>query len=345
MNIKSILVVVSFMLALVFTSSCSVSYEDTPATSNNDSGGGASSSGSGVILGNPKITIVNNTGYTIGSSGTTSGSGIYIKPSTAALSWGNNLVRSFPYLSDGESREFTLSQPLSTHSVYDIRVNSSEFSFRKYGVTISNGMTITFTASDLNDGSAQPSITLQNRSGKAFNSVHIKPSAISGWGESFGTVSNNSDLSATILVPPSNYTVFDIQARSTNPTNTYTKNNVTISQDMILTFTSADADNQTIELPVIVIQNNTGYTIGSSGTTSGSGIYIKPSTSTNWGNNLVRSYPYLSDGESRAFTLSQNLSAQNAYDIRLNGGGFNFTKNNVIVSEGMILTFTTSDAE
>jgi hypothetical protein len=205
-------------------------------------------------------------------------------------------------------------------------------------------MTINFTTSDLNDGSNLPTITIQNRSGKTFDSVHIKPSVISDWGSSFGSVSNNDNRSVNILIPPSNYTVFDIQMRSTNPTNSYTRNSVTISNGMNLTFTSADADNPTIELPVIVIQNNTGYTVGGGGIFQNTGIYISPSTSTSWGDNLV---PYVTilDGQSRAFPLSQHLSTNSVYDIRLMGGGFTFTKYNLTVSEGMIVTFTANDLE
>jgi len=295
----------------------------------------------------PTITIRNNTGYTIGG-GANNDNGIWIKPSTEAQSWRSNLAWGFynSFLYDGESRAYTISPPLSVNSMYDIRLDGSGFSFRKYGVTISNGMTIIFNTNDLNNGSAQPSITIQNRSGKAFNSVHIKPSVISDWGSSFGSISNNNNLSLTILIPPSNYTVFDIQMRSTNPTNTYTRNNVTISNGMTLTFTSADMDNPTVEFPVIVILNNTGYTVGG-GATNDNGIWIKPSTSTSWGNNLAWGFSnsFLYDGESRAYTLSQHLSANRIYDIRLSGGGFNFIKNNITVTEGMILVFTTGDLQ
>jgi hypothetical protein len=283
---------------------------------------------------NPTITIKNSTGYSI--------SGIWIKPSTSS-DWGSNLY-GYSTLSDGESREFTLSQPLSTNSVYDIRLSQNSggtgYNFRKYGVTISNGMTITFTTSDLNDGSSLPTITIQNRSGKTFDSVYIKPSVRSDWGTSFGYyIYNNDDRTITINIPSSSYTVFDVQMRSSNPTNTYTRSNVTISDGLILTFTSADADNPTIELPVIVIKNNTGYSI--------SGIWTKSSTSSDWGSNLY-GYSTLSDGASRAFSLSQHLSVQSVYDIRLrqnSSSGFAFTKCNLTVSEGMIVTFTTSDLE
>jgi len=275
---------------------------------------------------NPTITIVNNTGYTI--------NGIWIKASTA-VHWGNNVGS---WLQDGQSQTFTLSQPLSVQNVYDIRLSGGGFNFSQYGVTVSNNMTITFTTAHLDDGSSLPTITIQNRSGQSFDTFRIKPSASSDWGQGFGWIGNNSDMTVTIPIPPSNFRVFDIQMTSSNPTNTYTRNNITISDGMALMFTSADADNPTIELPVIVIQNNTGYTIQS--------VWIRPSGSDNWGSNLGS---WLQDGQSQTFRLPQHLSAQNVYDIRLaqnwNGGGFNFIKHNLTVSEGMVINFTTGDLD
>jgi len=283
------------------------------------------------LIGPPIIVIQNSTDYTV--------SDIRIKPSTAT-NWGDNLW-GYSSLSDGQSRTFTLSQPLSTESIYDVRLTASSggHTFRKYRVTISDGMILTFTtANDLDDGSDLPAITVQNRSGVSFNSVNIKPSASSDWGVSFGSISNNSDLSVSIPVPPSSYTAFDIQMRSANPTNTYTKSNVTISDGITITYTSADSDNPLITSPIIVIQNSTGYTI--------SDIRIKPSTVTDWGNNLW-GYSSLADGQSRTFTLSQPLSVESVYDVRLaaSSGGHTFTKSSLAVSEGMILVFSGGDLE
>ena len=282
------------------------------------------------LIGTPIIVIQNSTGYTV--------SDIRIKPSTAT-NWGDNLW-GYSSLSDEQSRTFTLSQPLSAVSVYDVRLAASSggHTFRKDRVTISEGMILTFTTIDLNDGSDLPAITVQNRSGVAFNSVHVRPSSTSDWGVSFGSISNNSERSVNIPIPPSSYTVFDIQMRSANPTNTYTKSNVTVSDEMTVVFTSADSDNPLIASPVIVIQNSTGYTI--------SDIRIKPSAAADWGNNLW-GYSSLSDGQSRTFTLSQSLSAENVYDVRLiaSSGGHTFTKSSLAVSEGMILVFSGGDLE
>jgi len=329
--------IIVIVMAIGF-SILSCGFEDTDKTNGNSGGNdGGSSTGK-----NPTINIKNNTGYTI-----TWG---YIKPSTEAKDWGSAIIgmwySSYGSLADGSSGEFTLSEPLSVHNKYDIQLSGGGYKFIKYGVTVSNKMTITFTTNDINDGSTLPTITIQNRSGKSFDSIHIKPSVSSDWSESFGSVSNNSDSTANILIPASNYTVFDIQMKSTNPTNTYTKNEVTITNGMKLIFTSADMDNPTIELPVIVIENKTGYTIGYHvyGMNEWVYIWIKPSTEAEWGEEL-RGRSGIENGTSRAFTLSQHLSVNRVYDIKITAGGYTFIKYNVTVSEGMIVTFTTNDLE
>jgi len=164
-------------------------------TNDPDDNGGNSGGGSGGTSTVPTITIRNNTGYTI--------NGIYIKASTST-SWGSNLW-GFSSLSNGTTREFTLSQPLSVNREYDIRLDASSggHQFRKYMVTVSNNMTITFTQNDLNDRTDLPTITIVNRSGVNFSAIHIKPSVSSDWGASFGTVSNNSNQTVTIPIPPS----------------------------------------------------------------------------------------------------------------------------------------------
>jgi len=330
--------------ALALTLFVGCSYPDDPndGGSSSASGGGGSSSGSGSGGGGSnntaisKLTIKNSTGYSISYA--------YIKPSTST-DWGSDLN---PYLSDGESKTFTFSQPLPANSMYDIRLGtsssiSSGTTFIKYSVSLSNGATVTITNSDLTDGSNLPSISIQNRTGVSFNAIYIRPSSMpnesSDWGKNYGSLSNNSDESITIPIPPSSNTTFDIQMRSSNPTNTYTKKNVTISKSIVLTYTSADSDNPLTTLPIIVIQNNTGYSINYA--------YIKPSTSTDWGSDLN---PYLSDGQSKTFTLSQPLSANSVYDIRLGtssniNSGNQFIKSGVSVSNGMIVTFTNSDLQ
>jgi hypothetical protein len=284
----------------------------------------------------PRVTVQNRTGVNFNA--------IYIRPSAVSESssdWGNDLL-GYSSLSDGASRTFSLLQSLSANNVYDIKLSASSggVMFIKYNITVSEGIIVAFTVGDLDDENSQPRITVQNRTGVNFNAIYIRPSAVSesssDWGKNYGSLSNNSDNTVTVPIPPSNYTVFDIQMTSSNPTNTYTKKNVTVSNGMVLTYTSADSDNPLTTLPIIVLKNGTGYTI--------SGIYIKASTSTVWGNDLL-GYSSLSDGASRTFSLTQSLSANSVYDIKLNAssGGYEFIKYNVAVSEGMIVAFTVGD--
>ncbi|GHV13251.1 hypothetical protein AGMMS49938_07550 [Fibrobacterales bacterium] len=299
--------------------------------SSSSSGGGnysSNSDGDSTLTDiKPIITIQNNTGYSVCY--------MYIKSSTSSA-WGSDVGSC---LSDGKSTTYTLSKTLSEQSVYDIqlRTSSGDYSFRKYKITVSNGMTINFTASDLNNGNDLPTITIQNRIGVGIDDIYIKPSAVSDWGSDLGSISNNYDLSKTISIPSSNYTVFDIQVTSSNPTATYTKRNVTISGGEVITFTRADADNPLIGSPVIVIQNNTGYSVCY--------MYIKSPTSAAWGSDVGSC---LSDGKSTTYTLSKTLSEQIVYDIQLrtaSSGGYSFRKYRVTVSDGMIITFTASDLD
>ncbi|MDR2716653.1 MAG: hypothetical protein LBB89_01110 [Treponema sp.] len=289
-------------------------------------GGGGGGGGGGI---KPTITVKNNTGYSCD---------IYIKPSTEAKSWGGDLTGWYYNIEDGKSQDFTLDQPLSVHKVYDIRLEGGGYNFIQYGVTVSNKMTITFSTDNLNNMSSLPKITIQNRSGKSFDSVYIVPSALnpsntSDWGESWGGISNNDDKSdINILIPPTNYTVFDIQAKSSNPTNTYTKTNVTISNGMTILFTPLDRVNSTIEDPIIVIQNSTGYSCD---------VYIKQSGTYDWGNDLTGWYYNLNAGNSQTFSVSRSLGSQ--IDIKLSGSGYDFIKYNVSMSDGLFLTFNASD--
>jgi hypothetical protein len=199
-------------------------------------------------------------------------------------------------------------------------------------------MTITFTASDFDTGQHNiPTISIQNRTGVNFDSVRIKPSISSDWGSNFGTVSNNAQQSFTIPIPPSNFTIFDIQTSSTNPTTTYTRNNVTLTNGMVLTFTSANRDTPISGRLVIVIQNNTGHFINS--------WWIRPSGSTDWG---LADWVFLNDGESRTHSFSPTVTTGSSFDIRLSTNqfatGYNFIRS-VTVSEGMIVSFNASDIE
>jgi len=290
-----------------------------------DEEGEDGSGGGGGIT--PTITIKNNTGYEVY---------LYIKPSTEVKEWGyNQLDYSWSTLSDGGSYNCTLSKTISECSKYDIRLYGGTYNFIKFGVTVSNRSSFTFTTSDLYNMNSLPKITIQNRSGKNFDSVKIKPSSApdSDYGD-FGYLSNNSDNdNINIIIPSTNYTEFDIQAKSSNPTNTYTKTNVTITNGTTILITSADRVNSSIEPPVIVIKNNTGYEVQ---------VFIRSMGSTDWGyNQLSYSWSTLGDGGLTAISVTSGY-----IDIKLKSYyySYNFIQKNVLVEEGKVYTFTSSDS-
>ena len=284
---------------------------------------------------NRTIIIKNNTGYSIGGYS----SALCIKQSSS-LGWGSSLT--FYPLSNGESYAYTLPASIVNNGTYDIRFknNSGNGYFTKHYVTVSNGMTLTFTQSDYNDESQYPKITIKNLSGADFN-CYLKSSSTSDWGVMMGSVSNNHSTTIKLPILLANFSVFDIQMRSSS-TNTYTKNNVTVSDGMTITYFPADSDNSSIIMPVIVIKNNTGYTIGG----YSNALWIKQSSTLDWGSGLYGGFT-ISNGESYTYTLPASIVNNGTYDIRFNnyGGSGYFTKTNVSLSFGMTLTFTGSDAE
>jgi hypothetical protein len=281
------------------------------------------------------ITIKNNTGYTIGDY---YNDNFNIKPSTSS-DWGS-VISLGGGISNGESRAVTLPPLISNNGIYDIRVRSSYGFFSKYNITITNGSSINFNSSDYDDGSQNPKITIQNLSGTNFNSIYVKPSSASDWGVSLGSVYNNS-TSSSIALPfrLAYFSIFDIQVRSSSPDNTYTKNNVSVSDGIVVIFKPNDTDNPSLINPVIIIQNNTGYTIGDY---YNDNFNIKPSTSSDWGS-VISLGGRISDGESRAITLAPSIISNNTYDFRIRSDYGFFIRSNVVISYGMTITFNTND--
>jgi len=296
-----------------------------------DENNGGNGGGGGT---NRTITIRNNTGYGLVQC--------LIKPSTSSdWNWESNF---FPYsyvvsLENGESRTITLTPKIANNSVYDFRVTSSAGNFTKYHTTLTSGMTLTYTQSDYDDGNQNPRITIKNLSGVDFNSVYVKPSSATDWGKNFGSVSNNLTNDFTLPFLLTYFGEFDIQLRSTNPTNTYTKTNVTVSDGMILTYYHADADDKQIVIPVAVIQNNTGYGLIQ--------CYIRLSSSQTWGANL---FPYsyvisLDNNESRTVTLPASIPNNSICDIRVTSSAGDYIRTNISLTFGMIINFAYTDLE
>ena len=325
-----------FMVIMCLMVGCDV----LSGNNDSDNNGGNNGGNSGGAT-NPTITIRNNTGYTL--QGSVSTNGLYIKPSTSS-DWGSNIANSSGYtINNTEERVFTLPTRITNNSVYDIRWISSFGTFIKYNITLSFGMTLTFNQSDFVDSSQNRNLTIKNLSGINCNSCFIKPSSALDWGIDFGSINNNSER--IIILPfSSNFNVYDIQMRSSNPDNTYTKNNVSISNGDTIIFYATNSDNPQILNRVIVIENNTGYTL--QGSVSTNGLYIKPSTSSDWGSNIANSSGYtINNTEARAFTLPVGIMNNNVYDIRWRSSSGIFVKYNVSLSFGMVLTFNIKDLE
>jgi len=272
---------------------------------------------------------MNNTGYTLLSG--------YMKESKD-LWWGNNrLISSLP---NGSSRTITLSKPISEANVYDFVFSTQTSStsgdaFRRWSVTITDGMTVTINDSHFTNGGEQQTVRVLNRVGRECNVLSIWPSDGGGvqWS---GTFSNNNDpTTLTIAMPRSVGTTFNFQIKSANPEITYTKKDVTLpGNNTQIMFTTADSDIPLTEYrPVIVIQNNTGSQLVYT--------YIKPAGSEDWGPDLLSIN--LSDGGSYAFTLGALLSVQDKYDIRVKQMFDNYVKWNVTVTDGMVVTFDSAD--
>jgi hypothetical protein len=107
LGVIALTAVIGFSLA-----GCAPVDEEGGGNGNNSEGGegGGNNGGGGGGGINPTITIKNNTGYTVGGGGIFQNSGIWIKPSTTALSWGDQLF-AYDSILDGQSRTITLSQP------------------------------------------------------------------------------------------------------------------------------------------------------------------------------------------------------------------------------------------
>jgi len=270
------------------------------------------------------ITIKNNTGYSIYN--------LSMKPSTVS-GWGSTI--SYSTIQNGGSLAITLPASIPNNGIYDVRISSSgSGNFLKYYVTVTNGTTITFTQNDFYDSSQNQKFSIRNLTGYSLT-CYVKPSSASDWGISLGSVSNDSSLTITLPFSSSHFNVFDIQMRSSNPTNTYTKNNITISNGMEVIYKPNDSDNSSIITPVIIIENNTGYSIYN--------LSMKLSSTASWGSTI--SYSTISNGSASAITLPASIPNNSTYDVRFNSSGGFYSKSNISISFGMTLTFTSNDKE
>jgi len=293
-----------------------------------------SSSGGGGA--NQTITIKNETGYTF-----TAG---YLK-NPKAVYWGENRIIS--PLANNQSRTITLTQPISENNVYDFSFASGTHSndgeaFRRYSVTITDGMTVVINDTHYSSKFDGQTILYLNRTGTALNSLSIwSPDLPAGGAKWSGTVNNNNYTGSyttaptlIIAVRPSVTTVFNFQMESLDPAIKYTKNNVTVTQNLQIMFTASDSD-YTVGTykPVIIVKNNTGSELAY--------VYIRRAGASTWGTDLLTIN--LQNGQSYAFVLNDFLSVHDKYDIRVQQMFTNFVKWNVQLTDGMVLEFDSTD--
>ncbi|MDR1908321.1 MAG: hypothetical protein LBQ35_00190 [Spirochaetaceae bacterium] len=188
--------------------------------------------------GRPRITIRNNTGATIYY--------VYISPASSG-SWGADWLGSSEVLSNGDSRTFTLAQPLSVENRYDFRVaylNRDENSFEKYNQTITGDTVITFTQADrvrIPDG---PQITIRNNTGVTAYYVNISPASSESWGSdwlgSSEVIANGNSRTFTLTWPLNVQNRYDLRIRTNHGDTSFERRNQTISNNAVITFTEAD---------------------------------------------------------------------------------------------------------
>ncbi|MCL2252408.1 MAG: hypothetical protein FWC12_10925 [Treponema sp.] len=333
-------IITAFALIMCLIVGC-----DFPTNDNDTNGTGGNGGGGGSI--DRKITIKNDTSIDLGY--------LWIKPSSST-SWGSAILSGWYYetITSGQSQQITLPQSLLEYINFDIQLSTSSGAtstsgsrFLRYNVPLSNGTTVSFTNSNLDNKSNLPQITIKNRSGVSLSNIQLKPSSATDWGISFGSVSNNSSQTITIPMPLTNFSVFDIQMTSTDSigSGTYSKSNVSISNGMTIIIYSTDRNTSNL-YPVIIIQNDTSINLGY--------LWIKPSSSTSWGSAILSGWYYetISTGDSYAIRLSDTLSTNSVYDFQLstNSGatsttGSRFFRNNVTITDGFTITFTNSNLQ
>ena len=193
---------------------------------------------------NPSITIVNNTGFTTFF--------LYISPSSST-SWGVDQLGD-GVLMNGNSATFRLPLPLSTTNRYDLRlIDSDGDTYTKMNVLVSANSRIVFTFDDFDRPSQQrttstftgPPITIVNNTGYTVFNVHISCVTSTTWGaDRLGAsevLSNGRSVTLNLPAPLRTSNRYDIRLIDSDG-DTYTKRNVTVSNNSRIVFTIRDID-------------------------------------------------------------------------------------------------------
>jgi len=190
-----------------------------------------------------------------------------------------------------------------------------------------------------------PSITIVNNTGYTIYYVYISTTTDSNWGSDVlpsDQLINNGE-SVTIRLPYALNVVnrYDIRLEDSDG-DTYSKYDVLVSANARIVFTISDIDNKSTppssSNPFITIVNNTGYTIYL--------VYLKSTTSSNWGSDRLGSSEIIFNGSSATVQLPHPLNVVNRYDVRIvDSDDDTYTIYNVLVSAGSRIVFSISDID
>ena len=192
----------------------------------------------------PSITIVNNTGKTIRYAYVVvPDGGVMFIDDYGEGGWEDN--RLDKNLANGASFSYQLPYPITQGSEYNIKlVGDGGPIYVKWGVKVTNGMRVVFTASDMEDYRG-PTITIVNNTGYKIYYLYISPRYSSSWGyDQMGSteeLANGASKSIKLPVHTDINDTYDIRIKDSDG-DTYSKRNVKVSQGSRIVFTMSDMD-------------------------------------------------------------------------------------------------------
>ena len=284
----------------------------------------------------PTIIIANNTNERINN----------ISVRVAGETEWRSLSTSTAWFNHNTTQSVVLPHPLNEHNRYDIQLRRVEGGvnrlFTKHNELISNGTTITFTSSDFCD-SNRPTIIIANNTNESIGNISVRVTGETEWVSLWtgGWLQHNATRDVMLPHPLNEHSRYDIQLRRVEGgvNRLFTKHNELISNGTTVTFTSSDFCDS--NRPTIIIANNTNERI--------SNISVRVAGETEW-RSLWTSSGWQADLQHNAtqnVVLPHPVGEHNKYDIQLRRveGGVNrlFTKSNELISDGITITFTSSD--
>jgi len=275
--------------------------------------------------GETAVTIANNTGQSVNF--------VYIRQ-RGIVRWGSDRLESGKTLTNGAS----FSVQLNRSNRYDIRLYAylDGYFYTKQDVSVASNSKVTFTKEDKE--LVGDKITLVNNTGYGIQWGFIQPIDEDYPVPNRLPVNLNDGQETSLLLPyriseVSKYTIWvrDLHREK------YTKNNVTVSANSRIVFSSSDSDYKNLGPPITIV-NNTGKTIKT--------LYISPTDDKdNWGDNRMYG-EQLSNGREATRRLPHPINVVNDYDIKLKDtDDKTYTKKSVRVNSNDKIKFTVEDID